>query len=230
MPSDDIAAAFEGVTKGVLSIGIDKIKDLVKKFRNKELLFINDPQTIDIVKEQLKSGEWSLCKQYLKNREIKILVQMGLALRRLESNPQKLHSLRDKIVERYTSRGLHVAEFVQNNILTEFISSIARKSSSGSEIIEKVETFLLDVDKYVLFIKSADAAEKRIQEVLIKIQANNPDTLVLFSSKSAQPICFEIKEKLELLLESFGYSIETKEEKNRLLIFISKESHNLFQE
>lgn len=219
--------ATEGVTKGTLDYVEEKIKTLARKFLDRKLIFINRQETVDLVKEQLKSGEWSLCKQYIKNKELRLLVQLGLALRKLERDPPKLHDLKDKIVMKYKTRGLHTAELVQNKILGEFIGNIANRVSSVSEIVEKVESLLLNVEKYVIFVKSNDDVKKRVQEVVIKIQANNPDVLILFSSKSAMHICMQMKKSLEKTLR-VDYSIELKQEKERLLIFIFRMPHALF--
>lgn len=223
-----ITDAAEGVTKGILSWGEEKIKNLARSFTDKKLFFINNTETIDLVKEQLKSGNWSLCKQYIKDRDLKILVQMGLTLRKLESKPEQLQDLRTKILYKYQECGLHIAQVVQNDILTEFIGSIASKVHSGKEIAGKVENLLLNVDKFVLFVKADDNAEKKINEINIRLQANNPDVMILFSFKSAIEVCKQIKILLEESL--VNYSIESKEEKNRHLIFIFRESVDMFEE
>lgn len=221
-----VSDAAEGVTKGIISWGEDKVKDLIKNFRDRKLIFINNKETIDLVKEQLKSGDWSLCKQYLKDSKLKILVQMGLTLRKLEPNPEQLQNLRTKILDKYQARGLHIAQVVQNGILTEFIGSIASRVHLGIEIVEKVENLLLNVDKFVLFVKNNDSIEKKKGEIIIRLQANNPDAMILFSFKSAVEICREIKEELEKDLTN--YAIESKEEKNRYLVFIFREQTELF--
>ncbi len=157
-----ITDAAEGVTKGVISWGEEKIKSLVGDFIDRKLFFINNKETIDLVKEQLKSGDWSLCKQYIKDKDLKILVQMGLTLRKMESRPEQLQDLRTKILNKYQEKGLHIAQVVQNDILTEFVGSIASKVHSGKEIAGRVENLLLNVDKFVLFVKADDNAEKKI--------------------------------------------------------------------
>jgi len=99
--------------------------------------------------------------------------------------------------------------------------------NSVPEMIEKVESLLHDVDRYVMFIKSTDDIKNRTQEVLIKIQANNPDVLILFSSKSAISICLQMKKALERQIR-LDYIFEAKQEKDRLLIFIFRQAHMWF--
>lgn len=222
-----ITDVAEGVTKGVVSWGEEKIKNLAHSFLDKQLIFINNRATIDLVKEQLKSGDWSLCEQYLKDKRIRLLVQLGLTLRKLESKPEQLQDLRNKILNKYQEKGLHIAQVVQNNILTEFIGSIASKVYSGrTDMIEKVETLLSEVDKLVLFIRVEDNIEKKINEINIRLQANNPDAIILFSSKSAMETCKQIKNGLDNLE---NYNLESKEEKNKYLVFVFRKPTSLFE-
>ncbi len=223
-----ISDAAEGVTRGVISWGEEKIKLLASSFLDKQLIFINNRETIDLVKEQLKGGDWSLCKQYIKDKDVKILVQLGLTLRKLGSKPELLQDLRLKILKKYHEKGLHIAQVVQNNILTEFIGSVASKVYSGTDMVEKIEDLLSNVDKLVLFIKAEDNVEKKNNEINIHLQANNPNAMILFSFKSAIETCKQIKNVLERSIEN--YSLESKEEKNRYLVFVFRESKDLFDE
>ncbi|MFQ5620437.1 MAG: hypothetical protein ACE5FT_01180 [Candidatus Nanoarchaeia archaeon] len=57
MSSDSaIESAAKGATKGALEWTSGKIKELAKRFLQKGLAFIEDQETIDIAKEQRKTG------------------------------------------------------------------------------------------------------------------------------------------------------------------------------
>ncbi len=228
MSSDDspLVDAVEGATKGVLSWSEEKIKDLVAGFNDRRYVFVKNKETIDLIREQLKSGDWSLCKQYLKDSRLKILVQMGLALRKLESKPEQLLDLREKISKKYQYSGLHIAQVVQNGILTEFIGAIASRVNSEAELVEAVESVLLNVDKWVLFIKSTDSVDRRVNEINIKLQANNPQSMILFSCNSAVETCRKIKESIEK--ELLDYSVQSKDDSKKYLVFMFKKSVDLF--
>ena len=70
---DPFASAAEGATKGALEYAEDKIKELVIKFRNRDIAFVQDPETINIAKEQRKTSEWNLFKQYVDDPDLHIL-------------------------------------------------------------------------------------------------------------------------------------------------------------
>ena len=78
--TQDIA---EGTARAFVKLGIDTIKRLAQRFLHNELVFIEDQETIDLAKRQLKSGEWIFFSDYVKNKRLKLLIRMGLALREL---------------------------------------------------------------------------------------------------------------------------------------------------
>ena len=216
----------KGAIEGILNYTETKIRELLKKFRNKELAFVQDTSIIELIKEQLKSGDWSLCKNYLNDKDLKILVQLGLALRKLESKPEALQNLRDKILNKYHTNGLHIAQFVQNNILTEYIGSLAGKVSSVPELVNRVEKLLKEIDKHVIFVQMKDKVDDVFKHILIKLQANSPDAIIVFASKGAKQLARGIRIQLEKRVSS--YSIEAKEDEFRLIIFIFKERRDWF--
>lgn len=218
--NNPLVGATEGLSLAILDKGEDYIKQLAQKFLNRELAFINKPENIDLVKEQRKSGEWNLIKQYIKNKDLIVPIQMGMALRKLESNPRELQELKRNIVLKYKPKGLHIAELVQNNILTELIGSVVGSGSSSEGIIAEVEELLLNIEKYTVFIKSENTKEEKIQEIRIKLQASSPDVLIIFGRGLVIDKCNEIKSELENNLP--GYAIETKLKKDYILIFILK--------
>ena len=59
MPVDPIESASKGAMKGALEWTSEFVKEVVKKLKDKKLAFIQDEETIRIVKEQYNSGEWS---------------------------------------------------------------------------------------------------------------------------------------------------------------------------
>ncbi|MGV8169050.1 MAG: hypothetical protein ACP5N3_03260 [Candidatus Nanoarchaeia archaeon] len=221
MSSDDITS---GAVKGAISWSEDKIKEFVKNFKERKLAFIQDSETIDLVKEQLKSGEWDLCKKYLRDDKLKILVQMGLTLRRLDTsnNYPVLKNLRDRIVKKYGEKGLHIAQFVQNKILSDFIGSYVSTGTSIEDLITDVESLLNNLEKNVLFVKAEDKPEKLLRDIEIKLTANVPSIFIIFARQSAYDNGAELKHAL-LAKGPANYRIEIKQEKEKLLLFLFKE-------
>jgi len=214
---------LSSAVKGTLSYGEDKIKEWARKFKNKELAFIQDEATIDLVKEQLKSGEWDLCKKYLRDDKLQILVQLGLTLRTLDGKKDKkaIQSLKEKILKTHGTRGIHVSQFVQNKILSEFIGSYVSQNTNVEDLIINLELLLNNIDKYVLFVKAEDNPRKLVEDAYIKLTANVPEVFIIFARESALSNGQRIQDTL-LLNNDLGYEIEIKQERKQLLMFLFK--------
>ena len=220
--SSELSDAAEGATKAALNWSLEKIKGFAQKFRDKQLLFIEDKETIDLVRDQLGGGEWSLVQHYLKDKDLKILVQMGLTLKKLDSikNQEGLHNLRNKIIKRYGTEGLHIAEFVQNGILNELIGSIADKANSPVDIVKTIVELLKNLEKYVVFVLFEDNIGRVIKKIETKLDANEPEFFIIFSSKSALKKGREILKELKKNLS--GYEIKIREDIGKLMLFLFK--------
>lgn len=225
MPSDDpISSATSGATEGALNWSLEQIKSLAQKFLNRNLAFIEDSETITLVKEQRKSAEWEVYNKHVKDSDLRLLIQMGLSLRRLEKNQQGLQRLRDRIVARYGRKGLHIAEFVQNKALTAFIGIAASKARNAGELTETIESILNDIDKYVAFIKNTDNVASKVEELRILVIANKPVALILLGSKSAQDLTRTIALELNRALK--GYEMIKHEESNKIMfVFAAEEDY-----
>ncbi|MBS3170255.1 hypothetical protein J4223_00570 [Candidatus Woesearchaeota archaeon] len=220
MSSDEIE---NNIIKGIIFYSEDKIKELVRKFQEREIAFIQKRETIDLVKEQIKSGEWNLLSKYIRKNELKILVQMGLTLRRLEDKKDfnSLQDLRDKIVYKFGEDGLHISQFVQNKILTEFLASYISNQRNLEDLIRNIEKILNNLEKQVIFIKADDNVDKILEKLNIKLNANEPDSFIIFAKESAIKNAEKINLRLQKI-KDFNYKIEIKQEKRQLLILMFK--------
>jgi hypothetical protein len=72
MSSEDLQS---NMFKGMFHYGEDKLKELIRKFNERKIAFIQKRETINLVKEQIKSGEWNLLNKYIKNKELKLFIQ-----------------------------------------------------------------------------------------------------------------------------------------------------------
>jgi len=73
----------------------------------------------------------------------------------------------------------------------------------------------------VLFINFVQAGDI----CTIKITANSPEFLIIFTCKSAMCLGFKVKEILEK--DPLDYDLEIKEDKTRLLLFLFKREQDL---
>jgi hypothetical protein len=214
----------EGAVKGVLSFSEEKIKEVIEKFKNHELNFIEDQETIDLVKEQLKTGEWSFYKEHVKDKKLRVLIQMGLALRRLEKDPEKLQNLRDNIIFGFGEDGLHISQFVQNKILSKYLGTVVSEINSEQDLIGALEDLLKNIDKFVIFIKTNDNIERSTKKIITRIDANAPKIFILGSRKSAIDNCNKIKENLKKEITDYKFTINEDEEK--LILFLLRKEQS----
>ena len=156
---------------------------MVRKFRQGELSFIQDEETIDLVKKQKSTPENELYRKYIRDKDFRILMQMGLCLRRLEAEPEKNKRLRDKIAGagKYGQRGLHIAQVVQLGLFKRLVDLLLGKVSSDLEMAEGISGMLNDIDKYVVFVKADEPISLTKNAVLQRINANLPNAVVFFS-------------------------------------------------
>jgi len=195
--SSEISDVAEGLTKGLLNWSVEKVDSFIQKLREKKLAFIEEPKTIEIVREQYKSGEAEFYKKYIKNKDILFLVRMGLTLRKLENEEERRLNLRDKLFKKYKLKGLHIAEFVQNGILNRYIGILLEELTSIETLEKEIEEILINIEKYTLFVQGTVKKSEVIKNVDIKVSSNSPHIFIVSGVKSAAKIVREIIEPLK---------------------------------
>ena len=205
MSYDPIESASKGVAQGFLIWGEDFIKRVASKFKDKQLAFIQDEETIKRVKEQYKSGELAIYKEYIQDKEILLLLQMGLTLRGLEKGGEleRRKSLREKIFNKYKVKGLHIAQFAENGILNRYIGILIDGITSIEKFKEEIMEILKNIEKYVLFVK-ADNSERFILDSCLRITTSNLSMIFIVSGMgSAVEIIKSVEMKLVALLRDY---------------------------
>lgn len=221
--SDDIPSnsdVLAGITKGLLEHAEEKALAWVERFRNHEIVFIEDSETIDRVKKQRKGPEWKMLSEIIKDRNLRLLAQMGLTLRELENDQEKTQSLRNKIHHKYGRDGLHIAEAVQNNIISNFIGLESPNVGEPVDLTNKVETLLNNIEKYIVFIGPDDKEDIITRRVSIRLDADVPDTLILFGAYKAKRVAIAVRGKIEKAFPL--YTTSSVETKIKIIIFINK--------
>lgn len=204
MSSDFIVDAFEGGIKGLIKLSIEEVKNLVYKHKNRDLLFIGKRETIERLKKERNSEEWGLFDKYIKDNDLRILVQMGLTMRSLEKDdPEEIRNLQEVINNTYGSRGIHISQFVQTGFLSNYIGTVITENVSEKALGEGLEETLRAVDKYIVFIKINDKIEKTAKILQQRIEVNLPKVLIMYSLKSATKNAKKIKEMLETEVEHY---------------------------
>lgn len=214
----------EGATKGIIDSVKEEIKKLAKRFLKNELVFIEDEETIELVKKQLKSGEWTFIKDYIKDKRLKLLIQMGLALKDLEKRHKRddLEKLRDKIFSKYREKGLHVAQFVQCRLLMEYLTKITDQCQTKKEFIERVRELLENLEIRVSFIREEDDPISKKSIIIGRLSTNAPDDYLVFARDSALDVGLKIEKELESVIGDYNYKIDSNKSKNSLILILLK--------
>jgi hypothetical protein len=218
---DPFASAAEGATKGALEYAEDKIKELVIKFRNRDIAFVQDVETINTAKEQRNLSEYKYFKQYIDNRDYRILFQLGLTLRKFEKDNKRLIRLRDKILLKYGEKGLHIAQFVQNGLINKYVGNILESSTIDPEDLTlEIEKLFDNMENIVNYIEQFDNVDKKVKEITTKILAYSPKIYVICSSKSAMEKCQKVLKGV--LKEIQNYEVELYKTDIKEVLFLKR--------
>lgn len=216
IPSDII----EATTTKALEWSAEKIGNLVKSFKERKLAFIKEPKTIEVVREQYRSGEAKFYQTYIKDKNLLLLVRIGLALRKLEKENEKRQNLRDKLFNKYKIEGLHIAELVENGVLNRYIGILIEKVISINDLEKEIEDFLNHVEKHTLFIQWTTKKVEILKNATIKINSNSPHIFVISGVKSAGNVLKECINDLKYIFKE--YEMERITGEKEILFFIRK--------
>jgi hypothetical protein len=114
-------------------------------------------------------------------------VQIGLTLRGYTKNNDRenIEKLRTKTVKKYFVEGLHVAEFVSNNILSKYIASLIDNTFSVEDISSKVTEVLNGIERNVIFVTRDTSIQETAETIITRIRTNVPNSFILASTRGA---------------------------------------------
>jgi len=195
----------KGAVKGVLEWGENVIKDLAKKFKEREINFIEDKNTLEIAREQYNSGELQIYKHYIEDKTKLMILRMGLVLRKLQrlGERDRKQRLREDIMKKYEIKGLHIAQFVENGVLNRYIGILLDDISSIEKFKERINEIINNIERYVLFVKSGDD-ERFILDFCLKTTTSNLSMIFIVSGMgSAVEIIKRVEMRLVALLRDY---------------------------
>jgi len=207
-----------------ISFSPEWIEKVIKKLNERKIAFIQDEKTIEIAKEVHHSGELKFYEKYIRNKDLLFQVRMGLVLRKVESDKERLHNLRDKIFHKFKEEGLHRAELVQNGILNRYLGILLDELPSIEELQKEIEDLLKNIEHYTVFVRSIDVPEKVMSAILSKIQSFSPPIFIVSGITPANNIIKECLEKhnLENELKKEDYLLERIETSEKIVLFFRK--------
>lgn len=198
MEEDPLKSLTEGATKGILDWTEQKVKDFVKKFQDRKLAFIKNPDNIELVKEERRSSEFSILKQFVpKGTKYSIQIQMGLALRQISDDQDRAIELVDRIRRKYGLSGLHVAEITQIGITSQLLTHLVELYRDPQEVTKRLVYFLDHIEDLVIFVKKDHNASAMARVILTRIESFTAHLMILFGSGYARVTLEEILTEIE---------------------------------
>lgn len=216
---DPIASAAKGTTEATLNWSEAKIKELIQKFKNKDLAFIKNEEEISEIKQITKNEEFKLFKRYIKDKPTQLIFKLGLFLRKLENDRDKYESLKKKILKKHKSSGLHTAYFAQNKLFTKLHTSLIERFTQ--DVVKKeLREFFTQIDKYTLFISATDSESQKVQQATSKIYAHSPETFIISSwMKGAMKLCKKIHHRIHNQINNEYTSQSYTEQEKQMYMF-----------
>jgi hypothetical protein len=195
-PLEEFAA---GLARGTLEAAGPTVKDYVTLLSNRRLAFIGRRDYILEVKAQRQSSEWLLYHEYIRDKRLSILAQMGLTLRDWESDPahkKDIEQLRSRIRSKHTEEGLHIAQVVQSRVLTGVVPAVLGSVPSKERAAKLIEAFLADSFRLCKFIQEKDQPAAIARAVGDHLAVNRPPLFVFFARGKAITRCNSVVKQL----------------------------------
>lgn len=208
-----IADVAEGVTKGVIKVSAEGLKHLLERFQNKDVAFVSDPDTIILARDQRKTSEWHLFTQIVDKDDHfhRILFQVGLALRKLEGKKERLESLRNDIRNKYDTKGLHIAQLIQNGFFNRLLANALERNPTPQQLKFEIKNIFDNIENSVVFVNRGDNVQSRIKEITTKIFANSPKTFIVcgsgFARKEVDEIVYILKKWVHKSALKYEYEL-----------------------
>lgn len=190
---DAIESASKGATEAFLEWSEEKVKQLVRKFKDRKIAFVHNAETVEIAKEQRQTSEWELFRMYVNDQRLHILFLMGLTLRRLEKNKKQREDLRGRIVKKYGVEGLHIAQFIQNGFFPKYLGTILERATTPDELKLEIKDLFENIEITNSYIQNTDNVKKEADTIVTRIQSNSPRTYIISGSRLAMDKCKEVK-------------------------------------
>ncbi len=218
---DAISGAVEGAISTGIKLGIEGVKRLIQKFKDRKIIFVQDTETLNQVKEELKSSELKFYKSYVEDGNLISPMLMGLTLRRLEEKDdlERIEHLRGKILSKFDTDGVHIAHAVQSGIVSRYITYLLEIHSSANIMKKRLLEFLKNIEDYIHFVNALYFDLKKDKEkIFSRININSPEVFVISGMGSTVKDTEELIKEIDKL-DLKEYYREDYSRKNRRIAF-----------
>ena len=225
VPNDPIRSMAAGVTDSIIDHGKAAVTSFVKKLQERKLALVQTKANVNLAKEQRKKPEWQIYQEYVSDKHLRVLIQMGMALRELEPDPankNRIKGLRDLIRSKYSGYGLHIAQVVQTGMLAEVFRSAIDKAPDKETAQAFIEETLSEAEGYCVFIREDDDPKRKAEEILHRLDADYPEFLFLLSKGDARTVMIRVGRKLQK--KHLNYAWKKTEDEYSLIYTLSRKS------
>ncbi|MDG6914711.1 MAG: hypothetical protein JRN58_09430 [Nitrososphaerota archaeon] len=214
---EDIA---KGATKGFFEHWEEKLPDWLSRLKNHEIRFIQDKQTYEIAKNESENPEYKLFKQFADKGWPRLVFKLGLALRAIESDKEKIELLKTDIVRRDGVDGVRAAQLAQRGILTQLLTQLTKLLGNEADVKKKLNLFLENVSEIVLWVESRDRVRvKRLCDLVkTKVDGSALQMTIVLGSGSAKSIVRSILECVKKDMRN--YYMQVQEDGQQLAGFV----------
>jgi len=145
---------------------------------------------------------------------------MGLSLRELRRDKERMNELVRDIHQKHGKPGVHITELVQMGVITELLSRLVTLFRSPSDVQKRLTAFLEQVDFLTLFVRKEDArlVDSKSKLVKLRVDTNPIQMMIVFGSGGAKAIVKNIIKKIRT--DPRGYIIEVKEDSFQITTFV----------
>lgn len=173
------------------------VKKILDKFKDRQLSFVEDSEIIDKTKKLKKTQEYNVFQKYVSDEKTRVLFQMGLTLRDLENNKPAWEGLRNKIYKTHNTRGLHIAQFVQNRLFLKYVDVVNERGLNSLRCSEEIQKFFDNIEITNSFIQINDNVNAVAATIIARLRVNSPHVYVISGSyEHAIKKCRQIKDKV----------------------------------
>jgi len=219
-----IADAVEGAAKAFIKVTAEGIKQLAEKIRDRKYIFVQDPEIIKRAREQRNTSEWNLFTTYVDDHKLRILFQVGVALRGTEREKERMQLLRDRIKRQHGIEGLHVAELIQNGFFNRFLANALGRTQVPEQLKIEIRSLFENIEKDVIFVKKGDSVNYLTNVITTRLLANSPRTFIICSSGWAVQEFRQIEELMKKMVHMrvIRYDYESYESEYTEVLFLNK--------
>jgi hypothetical protein len=198
LEDDPLKSLAAGVTEGALDWTEQKVKDLVKRFKDRKLAFIKNSDNIERVKEERKSSEFLILRQFVpKGTKYSIQIQMGLTLRRIADDQHRAMELRNIIKRTFGNSGLHVAEVTQIGLTNQLLTRLVELYPKPEEVTDKLHYFLDHIEDLAIFVKNDSVASAIASLIPTRIDSYTIHLMILCGSGFATNVVLDVLKQIE---------------------------------